>query len=334
MNKTISREVRLASHPLGVPTAENFTLAERELDPISEGQVLVRNTYMSVDPYMRGRMNDGPSYVPPFVLGEVMSGAAVGVVAESRDSEFKPGDLVTSNFGWREYAVASTSELHPLSAEIEPSSIYLGALGMPGMTAWVGLNLIKPKKGETIYISAAAGAVGSVAGQLAKIQGCRVIGSAGSASKVLFLREECGFDVAFDYNQGSIAEQLRVEAPEGIDIYFDNVGGEALEAALATLKDHGRIIACGSISGYNQAVPEAGPSNLSRVIARRLTMKGFIVSDWLDSRGAFEREVEAYVQSGRLRTKETVLVGIDHAVEAFIGLFRGMNTGKMVVKLS
>ncbi len=334
MNKTLSREIRLASRPLGLPTQDNFTLAERELEPIGEGQVLVRNTYMSVDPYMRGRMNDGPSYVPPFVLGEVMSGAAVGVVAESRDREFKPGDLATSNFGWREYAIASSADLHPLSAEIEPSSIYLGVLGMPGMTAWVGLNLIEPKKGETIYISGAAGAVGSVAGQLAKIRGCRVIGSAGSASKVLFLREECGFDVAFDYNQGPIAEQLRVEAPAGIDIYFDNVGGDALQAALATLKDHGRIIACGSISGYNQAVPEPGPSNLSMMIAKRLTMRGFIVSDWLDSRGAFEREAGGYVQSGRLKAKETVVVGIDNAVEAFIGLFSGTNTGKMVVKLS
>jgi hypothetical protein len=316
-----------------MPTQANFELVRVQVPTLEDHQVLVRNTFISVDPYMRGRMNEGPSYVPPFALGEVLSGAAVGEVVESRDNEFKPGDAVTSNFGWRDYFVASPEQLQPISHEIEPPSTYLGTLGMTGMTAWVGLNLVELKKGETLYISGAAGAVGNVAGQLAHLRGCRVIGSAGSPKKVRFLRDQCGFDVAFDYNEGPISEQLKVEASDGIDVYFDNVGGAALEGALTALRTHGRIVSCGSISGYNDPVPRPGPSNLFEIIRKRLTIKGFIVGDWLDSRGAFQREVGAYVQEGRLKHKETVVEGIDHAVDAFLGLFRGENFGKMVVKL-
>jgi NADPH-dependent curcumin reductase CurA len=205
---------------------------------------------------------------------------------------------------------------------------------MTGMTAWAGLNLVKVKAGDVIYISGAAGAVGNVAGQLAKIRGSKVIGSAGSMEKVKFLREECGFDIAFDYKTGPIVEQLKVEAPDGIDVYFDNVGGEALEAALATLRIHGRIIACGGISGYNEGKPRPGPANLFNMITKRLTMKGFIVRDWLDRQGEFEREVGGYLQSEKLKSKETVVEGLDQAEGAFIGLFAGNNIGKMVVKLS
>ena len=204
MSKIASREIRLASRPKGIPTAANFTLARIELEPLQDQQVLVRNLFMSVDPYMRGRMNDGKSYVPPFELGKPLEGGAVGEVIESRAREFKPGDAVTSNFGWREYFIASPKELHPVSREIQPLSVYLGALGMTGMTAWVGLNLVEVKAGDVIFISGAAGAVGNVAGQLAKLRGCRVIGSAGSMEKVMFLREECGFDIAFDYKTGPV----------------------------------------------------------------------------------------------------------------------------------
>jgi len=333
MIRTFSREVRLASRPVGMPTQANFELVRVEVPPLENHQVLVRNTFMSVDPYMRGRMNEGPSYVPAFAVGEGLSGAAVGEIVESRDSEFKQGDAVTSNFGWRDYFVASPEQLQPISHEVEPPSTYLGALGMTGMTAWVGLNLMELKKGETLYISGGAGAVGNVAGQLAHLRGCRVIGSTGSPKKVRFLRDQCGFDVAFDYNEGPISEQLKVEAPDGIDVYFDNVGGAALEGALNALRIHGRVASCGSISGYNDAVPSPGPKNLFEIIRKRLTIKGFIVGDWLDSRGAFQREVGAYVQEGLLKNKETVVEGIDHAVDAFLGLFRGENFGKMVVKL-
>ena len=329
----ISREIRIASRPLGIPTPGNFLLAQSEVRPPQDEQVMVRNLYMSVDPYMRGRMNQGKSYVPSFELGEVLEGGAVGEVIESRANEFKPGDVVTSNYGWREYFVAAAKELHGVSRKFQPLSVYLGALGMTGMTAWAGLNLVDVKAGDVIYISGAAGAVGNVAGQLAKLRGCRVIGSAGSDEKVRFLREQCGFDIAFNYHTGPVAKQLKIEAPDGIDVYFDNVGGESLEAALTALRLHGRIIACGGISGYNAEKPQPGPHNLFNVTTKRLTMKGLIVRDWLDRRVKFESEVGGYFRAGKLKNKETVVEGIDRAVGAFIGLFDGKNIGKMIVKL-
>jgi len=328
-----SREIRLASRPKGIPSAANFTHAQTELKSLPDQQVLVRNLFMSVDPYMRGRMSDRKSYVPPFEIGKVLEGGAVGEVVESRAKEFKVGDAVVSNFGWREFFIALPKDLHPVSRAVQPLSVYLGALGMTGMTAWAGLNLVEVKAGDVIYISGAAGAVGNVAGQLAKIRGCKVIGSAGSMEKVKFLREECGFDIAFDYKTGPIVEQLKVEAPDGIDVYFDNVGGEALEAALSTLRVHGRIIACGGISGYNEEKPRPGPSNLFNITTKRLTMRGMIVSDSLGRRGEFEKEVGGYLQSEKLKSKETIVEGLDQAEGAFIGLFTGNNIGKMVVKL-
>ena len=334
MKATMSREIRLASRPNGIPTAANFSRAQTELKTLPDQQVLVRNLFMSVDPYMRGRMNDRKSYVPPFEIGKALEGGAVGEVIESRAKEFKVGDAVVSNFGWREYFIASPKDLHPVSRAVQPLSVYLGALGMTGMTAWAGLHLVKVEAGDIVYISGAAGAVGNVAGQLAKICGCKVIGSAGSMEKVKFLREECGFDIAFDYKTGPVVEQLKVEAPDGIDVYFDNVGGETLEAALSALRVHGRIIACGGISGYNEEKPRPGPSNLFNITTKRLTMKGLIVRDWLDRQGEFEKEVGGYLQSGKLKNKETVVEGLDQAEEAFIGLFKGQNIGKMVVKLA
>lgn len=333
MSQIVSREIQLRSRPNGMPTADNFTLTQTELEPLRDEQVLVRNLYMSVDPYMRGRMSDGKSYVPPFELGKPLEGGAVGEVIESRAQQFQPGDIVTSNLGWREYFITSPQALHQVSREIQPLSVYLGALGMTGMTAWVGLNLVEVKAGDVIFISGAAGAVGNVAGQLAKLRGCRVIGSAGSPEKVKFLREECGFDTAFDYKVGSVLEQLNLAAPDGIDVYFDNVGGEMLEAALSALRVHGRIIACGGISGYNEEKPQPGPTNLFNMITKRLTMKGLIVRDWLDHQGEFEQEVGGYFRANKLKSKETVVTGIDQAVSAFTGLFEGKNIGKMVVKL-
>ena len=328
-----SREIRLASRPTGVPTASNFTLAETTLPPLEDQQVLVRNRFMSVDPYMRGRMNDRESYVPPFGIGKVLEGGALGEVLESRSSEFKTGDAVTSRYGWREAFIAAPNELHTVNKAVQPLSVYLGTLGMTGMTAWAGLTMVGVKAGEVIYISGAAGAVGNVAGQLAKLRGCRVIGSAGSGEKVQHLLEKCGFDAAFNYKTGPVLEQLNRAAPDGIDIYFDNVGGESLEAALSALRVHGRIIACGGISGYNDEKPKPGLSNLFNITTKRLTMKGLIVGDWLYRQGEFENEAGAHYQAGRLKILETVVEGLDQAVEAFIGLFDGKNIGKMVVKL-
>jgi hypothetical protein len=329
-----SREIRLVSRPSGMPTAANFNQAQIELPPLPDQQVLVRNRFMSVDPYMRGRMNEGKSYVPPFELGKALEGGAVGEVIESRAREFKPGDTVTSKFGWREYFMAPPNELHPVSREVPSLSIYLGALGMTGMTAWVGLNLVDVKAGDVIFISGAAGAVGNMAGQLAKLRGCKVIGSAGSPEKVKFLREECGFDIAFNYKTGPTRDQLTLEVPDGIDVYYDNVGGESLEAALSALRVNGRIIACGGIASYNEAKPQPGPGNLFNITTKRLTMKGMIVGDWLHRQAEFEKEVGGYFRAGKIKNHETVVEGIDQAVAAFLGLFAGKNRGKMVVKLS
>lgn len=334
MTQITSHEIRLASRPTGRPSADNFSLAQVTIEPPDDGHVLVRNLFMSVDPYMRGRMNDTASYVAPFELGEPLAGGAVGEVVESRANAFKPGDAVVSNYGWREYFVASANELRTVSRDVRPLSLYLGALGMPGMTAWAGWQLVGVKAGETVFVSAAAGAVGHVAGQLARLYGCRVIGSAGSAAKVLFLREECGFDSAFNYKVGSILDQLKSAAPDGIDVYFDNVAGATLEAALSALRVHGRIIACGGISAYNDQKPRRGPSNLFNITTKRLTMKGLIITDWLDRQAEFQHEVGGYLRAGTLKSRETVVNGIEQAVSAFIGLFDGTNVGKMVVKLA
>jgi NADPH-dependent curcumin reductase CurA len=332
--KLINHEIHLVSRPRGMPIAENFSIVQTTIRSIADQEILVRNLYMSVDPYMRGRMNEGPSYVPPFELDQPMSGGAIGEVIQSNSKNFKPGDIVTSNLGWREYAIAMPKELHWVNPDIKPFSVYLGVLGMTGMTAWVGLNLVDVKSGDIVFISGAAGAVGSVAGQLAKFRGCHVIGAAGSQEKVDFLQDECGFDRAFNYKHGSILEQLNQAAPDGIDVYFDNVGGPMLEAALSTLRLNGRIIACGSISDYNAEHPKPGPSNLFNVIRQRLTMKGLIVGDHLDRRPEFEEEVGNYFKTGKLKNEETIIIGLDRAVNAFIGLFEGENIGKMIVKLA
>ena len=328
-----SREICLARRPHGIPTESDFAVVERTLPPLQDQQVRVRNHFMSVDPYMRGRMNEGKSYIPQFELGKPMEGGAVGEVIESRAKGFERGNAVVSNFGWREQYIADPADLRRVNRDIQPLSVYLGALGMTGMTAWAGLHLVEVKAGDVIYISGAAGAVGCMAGQLAKIRGCRVIGSAGSDDKVRFLKEYCAFDIAFNYKAGPVLQQLNLLVPDGIDVYFDNVGGESLEAALSALRVNGQIIACGGISGYNEAAPRPGPSNLFNVTVKRLTMKGLIVRDWLNRQNEFETEVSGYLKAGVVKNHETVVDGITQAVGAFIGLFQGKNMGKMVVKL-
>ncbi len=330
---SIAREIRLASRPKGEPTAENFSVATLELPPLADGSALVRNLFMSVDPYMRGRMNDVKSYIPPFQIGKPLEGGAVGEVVESRAPGLVPGDVVTSNLGWRDRFVAPASELRKVDPAVKPLSSYLGLLGPTGLTAWAGLTLVDVKAGDRVFVSAAAGATGSVAGQLAKARGARVIGSAGTPEKVKMLVDELGFDAAFNYRDGDLARQLRKASPDGIDVYFDNVGGDHLEAAISAMRLHGRIIVCGAISNYNDEAPSPGPRNMAMMIGKRLTMRGFLVFDWFERMADFLKEVTPLVAAGKLVTRETVVEGFDHAPQAFIDLLRGANVGKMVVKL-
>ncbi len=326
-----SREIRLASRPVGLPAAANFSLVSAEIGAPMDGQVLVKNEVLSVDPYMRARMNDVKSYVPPFQLGATLEGGAVGRVVASSAPGFAVGDLVLSMMGWREYFVADHRQVRKLDPSIEPASAWLGVLGVTGFTAWAGLQLVDVKAGDRVFISGAAGGVGIIAGQLAKMRGCTVIGSAGSAEKVRMLTEELGFDAAFNYRDGDVYRQLKAAAPEGIDVYFDNVGGDHLEAAISALRPFGRVAACGSISGYNEPTP--GPRNMAMIIGKRLTIKGFIVFDFEPQRAQFESEVTAMLRNGTLIARETTVHGIDRTPEAFLSLFTGANTGKMLVTL-
>ena len=329
----VSREIRLIARPQGFPGEELFEIAETPIPSPAEGQVLIRNAYFSVDPYMRPRMNDVRSYVAPFTLGEAMTGGAVGRIATSRNSRYAEGEWVLHQLGWREWALSDGTALRRLYPSDAPISTALGVLGMPGFTAWYGLFVLgRPKEGETVFVSGAAGAVGSAAGQMARIAGCRVIGSAGSAAKLDWLRE-LGFDEVFDYRETSPRHALRQLAPDGIDLYFDNVGGDHLEAAIGALRTYGRVVACGSISRFNDSEPAPGPRNMFLVVTKRLRIEGFIISDHFDRFGEFIREASEWVREGRLRYRETVVEGIENAPQAFLGLLRGENIGKMLVKV-
>ena len=329
-----SREIRLRARPEALAGPENFELVDVEVPDPDDGEVLVRNEFMSVDPYMRGRMREEPSYADPWAVGEVMQGGAVGRVIESRDEAFTAGDLVSSNLGWREIALAAPAALTRLDPDVERASDYLGALGMSGQTAYVGLlDLGEPQPGETVFVSAAAGAVGSVAGQLAKVRGCHVVGSAGSDEKVAWLVDDLGFDHALNYHTTDLEAALAEHAPDGIDVYFDNVGYDHLQAALNHMNEHGRIVACGSIAGYNAAEPLPGPNNLSLVVRKRLTMRGFIVADHAHRHDAFLADMRRWLAEGAVRNRETVVDGLERAPAAFLGLFEGANIGKMIVRL-
>jgi NADPH-dependent curcumin reductase CurA len=332
---TRGREVHLVSRPQGWPAPENFTLVEVDLPDPGPGEVLVRNTFMSVDPYMRGRMNAGPSYAPPYEVGQVMHGGALGEVVVSNSPDLAVGQTVRHNNGWRDHVVAPAKAFEPVDPTAAPSpSAYLGVLGMPGLTAYVGLlDIAAFQPGEAVFVSGAAGAVGSVVGQLAKVRGAsRVVGSAGSPAKVARLLE-LGFDAAFNYKDGPVAGQLAAAAPEGIDVYFDNVGGDHLEAAIGQLKPFGRAALCGAISQYNVSAPVPGPSNLSMAVGKRLTLRGYIVSDHVDRAAAFRADVAPAVSAGRIAMDETIVDGLENATAAFLGLLRGDNLGKMVVRL-
>jgi NADPH-dependent curcumin reductase CurA len=330
-----SREIRLASRPEGEPTPDNFSFATVEVPDPKPGEVLVRNLYMSVDPYMRGRMNEGKSYVPPFQIGMPLEGGAVGKVVASQDDNLPVGSLVLSMFGWREAFVAPASILRVVGASVASPSTFMGILGVTGLTAWVGLfRIANLKDGETVFVSGGAGAVGSAACQFAKFHGCRVIASAGSAEKVAFLKDELGVDYAFNYRAGEPLGYLKKGAPEGIHVYFDNTAGPQLEAALYVLRDHGRVAMCGGIAGYNSPVP--GPRNLALAIAKRLRLEGFIIVDHFGDQAAFLAEAIPALKSGKLINRETVVNGLDAAPAAFLDLLHpgASNFGKMIVKLA
>jgi NADPH-dependent curcumin reductase CurA len=329
----VSREIRLVARPTGLPGADLFEIVETPIPDPGEGQLLIRNAYFSVDPYMRPRMNDVRSYVAPYTLGETMTGGAVGRIAVSRNPSLPEGEWVLHNLGWREWALSDGGSVRRIDPAVAPVSTALGVLGMPGFTAYYGLFEIgRPSNGQTVFVSGAAGAVGSAAGQMAKIAGCRVVGSAGSAEKLAWLRE-LGFDAVFDYRERPVYESLAEAAPDGIDIYFDNVGGDHLEAAIGRMKTYGRIVACGSISRYNDSEPGAGTRNLFMVVTKRLLMQGYIITDHYDRFPEFAEKAREWVRSGRLRYRETIIDGIENAPRAFLGLFHGEGIGKMLVRV-
>ena len=331
---TTVREIRLKSRPSGLPTHDNFELASVELPAPAAGEVQVKNLWMTVDPYMRGRMNDVKSYAPPFQLGKAMDGGAIGEVTISNDSALKVGDLVQSGFGWREGFNAPAGAMQKLNPGNLPIQAFLGAAGMPGLTAYAGLLKVAGlKEGDVVFVSGAAGAVGAMVCQIAKAKGHTVIGSAGGADKVAYLKS-IGVDHVIDYKaQKDLNAALAAAAPGGIDVYFDNVGGAHLEAALNNAKMFARFAICGMISIYNATSPEPGPSNLAQLIGRNIRVEGFIVSHHFGMMPQYIADLSAWVAEGKVSWKETVFDGLENAPDAFIGLFKGENLGKMLVKL-
>ena len=339
---TTSREWHLTRRPHGVPVDEDFALVDVELPAPGDGEILVRNSFLSVDPYMRGRMNEAKSYVPAFRLDQPMDGEAVGVVeqvgegaVDSNGSAIAIGDTVIHMFGWRTRSVVPAKTARILNTSLAPAQAYLGVLGMPGLTAYAGLlRIAELAEGERVFVSSAAGAVGSLVGQLARLKGASlVVGSAGGPDKTAWLLDDAGFDAAIDYKATPIRKGLAQAAPEGIDVYFDNVGGDHLEAAITALRPGGRAAICGMISLYNATEPAPGPRNMAMIIGKRLTLRGFLVFDHADLRPQFEAEVGRWLADGKIVWRETVVDGIDNAVNGFRDLLTGANTGKMLIRL-
>jgi NADPH-dependent curcumin reductase CurA len=331
----IAREVHLRRRPVGLPGPEDFALVERRLDEPGPGQLLVRNRWMSVDPYMRGRMREDKSYIAPFQLDQPLEGNAVGVVESSSAPDFAPGDTVSHFAGWRDRALIDATAATRIDESLAPLPAYLGALGGPGLAAYVGLlHMAPPRAGETVFVSAAAGAVGSIACQIARLHGCRVVASAGSDAKLAWLRDELGVDAAINYRTAAdFRAALAAACPHGLDVYFDNVGGAQLDAALAVANDYARFALCGMIEQYNDEAPAPVLPHLYQAVVKRISLRGFITPDHRDARPAFIADMARWIGEGRIRWRDTVVVGLDRATEAFVGLFRGDNIGKMLVDL-
>ena len=328
MASIVSREIHLKSHPVGMPEESDFELIEVVVPEPKTDEILVQNIYMSVDPYMRGGMRSAK-------LSETLDGGCVGQVVKSNSDRFQVGDYVLGMLGWREFYVVAKEKVTKIDPTIAPIQSFLGTVGMPGRTAYVGLlDIGQPKEGETVFVSAAAGAVGSIACQIAKIKGCHVVGSAGSDKKVKWLLDKACVDTAFNYKEvDTLEDELRRHCPRGIDVYFENVGGKHLEAAISLMNMFGRIILCGMISQYNDTEPRANPKNLMSAIYKRLKLQGFIVSDHVDRVPDFYADMRQWISQGVIKWEETIVEGLENAPQAFIGLFKGENMGKMIVKV-
>jgi NADPH-dependent curcumin reductase len=334
-----NRRIVLAARPVGEPKTSDFRIESAQLGEPETGEVLLRNLYLSLDPYMRGRMSAGKSYAKPVEIGQVMEGATIAEVVQSNHPEHKVGDLVLAYSGWQECSVSNGSGLRKIDPSLAPITTALGVLGMPGLTAYTGLLLIgQPKPGETVCVAAATGPVGSLVGQIAKIKGARAIGIAGGAEKCRAVKEEFGFDAAVDHHSAQFSEELAREAPSGIDVYFENVGGHVWAAVMTLLNDFARIPVCGLIAHYSDVAPPAGPDRLPgfmmQILRQRLTLRGFIVSDFADKAGDFYRDMGQWMKEGKIKYREDIVHGLDAAPEALIGLLRGKNFGKVIVKIA
>ncbi|MEO7742208.1 MAG: NADP-dependent oxidoreductase [Usitatibacter sp.] len=332
----VNHQVRLAARPSGLPKRSDWSFTEEAVGEPADGLMLVKVRYISLDPAMRGWMNEGKSYIRPVQIGEVMRAGAVGEVLASRNPAFKPGDFVVGSFGVQEYALTDGKGVNQVDDRFAPLPVYLGVLGMPGMTAYFGLlDIGKPKAGETVVVSGAAGAVGSVVGQIAKIQGCRAVGIAGGADKCAYLKEKLGFDEAIDYKSQDVKARLKATCPDGIHVYFDNVGGDILDAALACLALHARIVICGAISQYNATEAVKGPSNYLSLLVNRASMTGMVVFDYAARYGEAAKKMAEWMAQGKLVAKEDVVPGgIDAFPETLLKLFRGENFGKLVLEVA
>lgn len=334
MTVKTNKQYILAKRPSGTPTGEDFQLVERPIPNPGEGEVIIRTLFLSVDPYMRGRMNDRKSYVPPYALGEVITGGVVGEVVQSRAPEFQEGEIVLGNLGWQTYAVANAKQLKKVDPQLAPITTALGILGMTGLTAYFGLlDIGQPKEGETVVVSGAAGAVGTVVGQIAKIKGCRVVGIAGSEDKVRYLVDELGFDAAINYKAPDRKARLAEACPNGVDVYFDNVGGEISDEVLSLLSRQARIPVCGQISLYNLTKQDIGPRMQSQLLITSSLMKGFTVGDYASRFDEGIAQLAQWVKEGRLTYSENIVEGFDNTVQAFLGLFTGENLGKQLVRV-
>jgi NADPH-dependent curcumin reductase CurA len=330
--QVLNHAFRLASRPVGLPTRDNWQLTEQPVGDPGEGEALVRVLFISLDPAMRGWMNDARSYVPPVAIGEVMRAFAVGRIIGSRHPDLEVGDYVSGLLGVQEYAVVDRRGLNQLDRALAPLPVYLGALGMPGMTAYFGLFEIgKPEPGQTVVVSGAAGAVGHLVGQLAKLKNCRVVGIAGGPEKCRYLLDDLGFDVAIDYKAEDVGGALRTHCPDGIDVYFDNVGGEILDAALARLARHARVVICGAVSQYNSTEGFAGPKNYMSLLVNRASMTGFMVMDYSSRFGEAGLEIGGWLASGELKTQEDIVTGLDTFPETLLRLFSGEHNGKLIL---